>query len=125
MTRDERTCAERSRSSRINRHPYQRTMQRGGNQPNRVLSQTKDREACRIAKKIMAEPSAPPGNAAPAELVLHEPRAALRGDPPVLSGLVPSAVEAVEAGFIYPDEPPCRIEQPEPCDIPASYRRTR
>ena len=107
MTRDER--------SRINRHPYQRTMQRGGNQPNRVLSQTKDREACRIAKKIMAEPSAPPGNAAPAELVLHEPRAALRGDPPVLSG--------VEAGFIYPDEPPCRIERPEPCDIPGSYRR--
>lgn len=109
MTRDER--------SRINRHPYQRTMQRGGNQPNRVLSQTKDREACRIAKRIMAEPSAPPGNAAPAELVLHEPRAALRSDP----------------GFIYPDEPPCRIERPEPCDIPfdcaqgkpASYRKTR
>ena len=37
----------------------------------------------------------------------HEPRAALRGD----------------QGFIYPDEPPCRIERPEPCDIPGSYRR--
>ena len=35
----------------------------------------------------------------------HEPRAALRGD----------------QGFIYPDEPPCRIERPEPCDIPARY----
>ena len=35
----------------------------------------------------------------------HEPRAALRGD----------------QGFIYPDAPPCRIEQPEPCDIPARY----
>ena len=59
-----------------------------------------------------------PKQATPVAQVDHvQPRAALRSDP----------------GFIYPDEPPCRIERPEPCDIPfdcaqgkpASYRRTR
>ena len=106
MTRDERTCAERSRSSRINRHPYQR-----------------NHKHTKAAETVL---KASPSTVLKASLEApHEPRAALRGDPPVLSGLVPSAVEAVEAGFIYPDEPPCRIEQPEPCDIPASYRRTR